>query len=126
MAQFPYLISGGIAGLAIVVIGAAMLIVQNAREDRARIEAAARAARHCGRGRRRLPPADRAAGAQRAERRRVLVLAGTTSYHRLDCTLSEARDEAHVDRPRGGVRPADGALPGVPAAGAGDRGRPLA
>ena len=40
MAQFPYLISGGIAGLAIVVIGAAMLIVQNAREDRARIEAA--------------------------------------------------------------------------------------
>src|SRR3712207_9300042 len=40
MAQFPYLISGGIAGLAIVVIGAAMIIVQSAREDRARIEAA--------------------------------------------------------------------------------------
>ena len=39
MAQFPFLISGGLAGLAIVVIGAAMLIVQNAREDRARLEA---------------------------------------------------------------------------------------
>ena len=26
----------------------------------------------------------------------MLVLAGTTSYHRLDCTISEARDEAHV------------------------------
>src|SRR5687768_2952921 len=39
MAQFPFLISGGVVGLAIVVIGAAMLIVQNAREDRARIEA---------------------------------------------------------------------------------------
>jgi hypothetical protein len=25
-----------------------------------------------------------------------MVLAGTSSYHRLDCTLTEARDEAHV------------------------------
>jgi uncharacterized membrane protein len=39
MSQFPFLISGGIAGLAIVVIGASMLIVQNAREDRTRLEA---------------------------------------------------------------------------------------
>src|SRR4051794_28253726 len=39
VAQFPYLISGGILGLALVVVGAALLVVQGAREDRARLEA---------------------------------------------------------------------------------------
>ena len=93
MAQFPYLISGGIAGMAIIVIGAALLVVQNAREDRARIEAvlervvAAVEAGGSGSGARAGGPVP-GGGA--------LVLAGTASYHRLDCSLSEARDEAHV------------------------------
>lgn len=37
-AQLPWLVSGGILGLALVVFGAAMLIVHNARLDRARLE----------------------------------------------------------------------------------------
>jgi hypothetical protein len=91
MAQFPYLISGGIAGLAIVVIGAAMIVVQSAREDRARIEAALE----------RLSAAIEAGGGsgQRAAAHTSqggFVLAGTTSYHRLDCSLTEAREEAHA------------------------------
>src|SRR5690349_18542276 len=38
-AQLPWLISGGILGLALVVFGTAMIVVQNARSDRARLEA---------------------------------------------------------------------------------------
>ena len=38
-AQLPWLVSGGILGLALVVFGAAMIVVHNARTDRARLEA---------------------------------------------------------------------------------------
>ena len=38
-AQVPYLISGGLAGLCLVVIGAAVVIVQNARADRTALQA---------------------------------------------------------------------------------------
>ncbi|GAB2753142.1 hypothetical protein GCM10027020_01390 [Nocardioides salsibiostraticola] len=92
MAQFPFLISGGVTGIAIVIIGAAMLIIQNAREDRARIEAilervaVAVEASSAASGRGGNAPAHSGA----------MVLAGTTSYHRLDCSLVEAREEAHV------------------------------
>jgi hypothetical protein len=37
-AQFPYLISGGIAGLSLVVIGVGLIIVQNQRSDRALLQ----------------------------------------------------------------------------------------
>lgn len=89
MAQFPYLISGGIAGLAAIVVGAALLVVQNAREDRARLEATLE----------RLILAveqnsatSRAAAAGSAG----TVLAGGASYHQLDCALPAAREEAHL------------------------------
>jgi hypothetical protein len=36
-AQFPYLISGGIGGLALVVIGAALIVVESSRDDRDRL-----------------------------------------------------------------------------------------
>jgi hypothetical protein len=90
MAQFPFLISGGLAGLAIVVIGAAMLIVQNAREDQARLEATLE---------RLITAVEHSAGG--APRRASvsdgsMVLAGLASYHRLDCSLPAAREEAHL------------------------------
>lgn len=37
-AQFPYLISGGIAGLCLVVIGMGLIVVQNQRSDRALLQ----------------------------------------------------------------------------------------
>ena len=37
-AQFPYLISGGIAGLALVVMGVGLIVVQNQRADRAMLQ----------------------------------------------------------------------------------------
>ncbi len=91
MAQFPFLISGGLAGLAIVVIGASMLIVQNAREDRARLEATLE---------RLITAVEHNAGGAAPRRASVsdgsMVLAGLASYHRLDCTLPAAREEAHL------------------------------
>lgn len=93
-AQFPYLISGGIAGLAVVVIGAAMLVVQNQRADRARIEAvlnrlAAAAERQSPTGAAGMPGhAGPGLGGY--------VVAGSASYHTLDCQLPEARTEAHL------------------------------
>lgn len=92
MAQFPFLISGGLAGLAIVVIGGSMLVVQNAREDRARLEAKLdrliTAVEHSSGGQATRRPASVADGS--------MVLAGLTSYHRLDCSLPAAREEAHL------------------------------
>lgn len=41
-AQFPYLISGGLAGLALVVIGVGLIVVQNQRADRAELQATLR------------------------------------------------------------------------------------
>src|SRR3954471_3513707 len=37
--QFPYLISGGIAGLAFVILGAALLVIEAARDERAELQA---------------------------------------------------------------------------------------
>ena len=93
MAQFPYLISGGVTGIAIVVIGAAMLIIQNAREDRARLEAVLERIATAMEGSAAAGPGR---GGSAATHGGAMVLAGSTSYHRLDCGLVEARDEAHV------------------------------
>ena len=40
--QFPYLLSGGVAGLCFVVLGVGMLVVQNQRSDRAALQATLR------------------------------------------------------------------------------------
>lgn len=87
--QFPYLISGGIVGLAIVVVGAAMILVQNHRVDMARLEAAVE---------RVALAVERQAGNDptRAGGTEAYVVAGSESYHRVECSLPEARAEAHL------------------------------
>lgn len=40
--QFPYLLSGGVAGLCFVVVGVGMIVVQNQRADRAALQATLR------------------------------------------------------------------------------------
>lgn len=88
-AQFPYLISGGMVGLGIVVLGAILILVQNQRADMARLEAAmervALAVERQGAG-----ESGGAAGLA------GFVLAGGSSYHVPDCTLPAARAEAHL------------------------------
>lgn len=93
--QFPYLISGAAVGLAVVVVGAAMIVVQNQRTDRARVEAVLE--RLVAAVERQGAPGGGAGGAAAlAGGVGGYVIAGTTSYHQLDCRLHEARDEAHV------------------------------
>lgn len=92
-AQFPYLISGGLAGVAIVIVGAAMIVVQNQRTDRARVEAAlarlgALLERQGSGVAAAVPGVDPGLGAY--------VVAGSTSYHQVGCQLPEAREEAHL------------------------------
>ena len=81
--QFPFLISGGIAGLGLIQIGVGLWIVQSQRTERARLE-------------------ENLAGLNRVLETLVevvgltggaagagsgLVLAGTTAYHRPACPL---------------------------------------
>ena len=89
--QFPYLLSGGIAGLTLVLIGVGMLIVQNQRADRVALQASLDALREAlerGAGSSATPSA--VAGGE------GLVIAGRSSYHRPTCRLVVGRDDATV------------------------------
>jgi hypothetical protein len=87
LGQVPYVISGGLLGMALVVLGAAMLVVQNSREDRASLEAKldllAEAVLEAGGRARPNAPGDLSG----------LVVAGTASYHGPGCRLVDGREE---------------------------------
>jgi len=88
--QFPYLISGGLAGLCLVVIGAALIVAETGREDRdllrAEIEELRKALGAMG-----TPSSNGGAPATRARRGRFV--AGDTTYHLASCRLLEGRDD---------------------------------
>jgi hypothetical protein len=95
--QFPYLISGGIAGLALVVIGAALIIVETSRDEREslrkEIANLREAIAEMGAG-----PAPSTNGRAKAkppvaDARTARFVAGEHSYHRPDCRLLEGRGE---------------------------------
>ncbi len=86
-AQFPYLISGGILGLSLVVLGSSLMIVKAHREDRALLE-------------RKLDEIVDAIGAgglgggSRAPQDLTgLVVAGSASYHNPGCRLVDGRED---------------------------------
>ena len=90
--QMPYLISGGLAGLALVIIGAALLIVQAQRANRAALESSVT---HLSDSIDRLiettsggtTPAVSGGAAESGEG----VVAGPSTYHRPDCRLIEGQ-----------------------------------
>lgn len=87
LAQVPYLISGGLLGLALVVLGAAMLVVQGAREDRVLLEGKLDLLAEAfleGQGRQARADAPRDLSG--------LVVAGTASYHVPGCRLVDGRE----------------------------------
>jgi hypothetical protein len=94
-AQLPYLVSAGATGLGIVVFGSAMVVVQNQRADRARLEALLQqlvaASERQG-----SAPGHAAHGGTAPGGLGGYVVAGEASYHRLDCALPEARTEARL------------------------------
>ena len=109
-AQLPWLISGGGLGLALVIVGAALMVTQAHRVDRARletrIEELAEALRVQGGGSRtasataptgRAPAASRATAVAERTTATVgtagLVVTGATSYHRPECRLAKGRQD---------------------------------
>jgi hypothetical protein len=93
LAQVPYIVSGGLTGLALVVVGAAVLVVHSARQDRALLETKldqlTDAILSATGGTRTALPSD-ASG---------LVVAGSASYHSPDCRLVDGREETHLLTP---------------------------
>jgi hypothetical protein len=86
-AQFPYLLSGGIAGLGLVVLGAILISVDTRREDETRLEQMLAEVRDA-LTRLAPPPEEEALDTGTGPR----VLTGQTSFHRADCPLIEGRD----------------------------------
>ena len=85
--QFPYLISGGLAGLALVVIGVGLMIIQSQRADRVQVEANLVELRNILDRMTGLPASN---GAEASEVN--LVVAGPSAYHRPSCKLVDGRD----------------------------------
>jgi hypothetical protein len=87
--QFPYVISGGLAGLALVVFGTGLLVVSALRAERMHLQDAL----------------ERGAGAAQAAETAQLasgrtggssngsVVIGKTTYHRPDCRLVAGKDD---------------------------------
>jgi hypothetical protein len=88
LGQIPYILSGGLLGIALVILGGAMLIVQGAREDRALLEAKLDLLSEAllegqGRSPKAAAPGDLSG----------LVVAGSASYHVPGCRLVDGREE---------------------------------
>jgi hypothetical protein len=88
-AQLPWLVSGGILGLALVVFGAALLIAHNARADRMQLEA--KLSEILDTLARTVAPT--AADPTPKPRRAGGFVAGASAYHRADCRLVDGRDD---------------------------------
>jgi hypothetical protein len=93
--QFPYLISGGIAGLAFVIIGAALLVIEAARTERAELQATLLELREALEGVGSSSPV----AAVRSVPAGDLVVAGASSYHRQSCRLVGERDDLELLSP---------------------------
>ena len=101
-AQMPYLVSGGFGGLALVVLGSALIVTQSHRNDRASLQATLEDLRETlGR----VAEAEQVVAAvQRTETGSDVVLAGPNAYHRPNCRLVEGQagiTPMNIDAARG-------------------------
>lgn len=84
--QFPYLISGGIAGLALVLVGASLLLIESMRAERAELQATLLDLRDA---------IEHLGGASTAPRTVAAgtVVVGASSFHRPTCRLVDGRED---------------------------------
>lgn len=86
--QFPYLISGGLAGLCLVVIGAALIIAETGREDRERLRAEIEELRAA------IGKSGGSSNGSSGNRGgRGSFVAGDTTYHVPSCRLLQGRGD---------------------------------
>lgn len=83
--QFPYLISGGLGGLALVVFGVGLLLVAQVRAERAKL------AEHLEHLASIIGKAASAVPAEAGTNGRVV--AGRSTYHRPDCRLVKGKED---------------------------------
>ena len=92
--QFPYLISGGIAGLCLVNVGVGLFLAQSQRADRARLEE-----NLAGLTRIIETLVSLNGGVAAAGTGEGLVLAGSTAYHRPACHLVNSQPRLRTMTP---------------------------
>jgi hypothetical protein len=97
--QFPYVISGGIAGLAMVALGAALLVIEAARAERAELQSSIEDLRRAIEGLGTVTSNGQAATTTAVATGSDLVVAGSASYHRPDCRLVSGREQPKLVTP---------------------------
>jgi hypothetical protein len=99
--QIPFLISGGATGLGLIIIGAALIMFEAARRDRAHLEAKLTELTDAIQGRSHgssngshvaAPPVAATAPVPSVTDP-DLVVVGRSSYHRIDCRLVEGKED---------------------------------
>lgn len=125
--QIPYLVSGGIGGVFLAVLGAYFLGTQELRKDSGRLDRLERMVEELHQALLRRPdaPARPAASDATAPNgssgpaKRVAVVDGGELFHRLDCSMVEGKDAAEVSpataRKRG-LRPCPACTPAATSA----------
>ena len=91
--QFPYLVSGGIAGLGLIVLGSALIIAQSLREDRSSLRRSMDDLRAAieGIGGGAVGASAPAPSTAAAGDGGDTVVASTASYHRVTCRIIEGQ-----------------------------------
>lgn len=92
--QFPYLISGGIAGLGLILGGLALALIQEMRRVTGRLEDKIEWMTEILGSR-----VEKAGGPTAVPEDGTVVIAGRTSFHRPDCHLVEGRDDMQAMSP---------------------------
>lgn len=86
--QFPYLLSGGVMGLALVIIGSSLIFLATIRAERELMtDRFDEMIRLLGRNLNRLSVSSNGAGGIKAQ-----VVAGETSFHRAECKVLQGKD----------------------------------
>lgn len=88
--QIPYLISGGAAGLGLVVAGSALLVVRALQRGQRRLGEELSGLRET------MATSTRVAAGGDGRRNGEVVTVGASSYHRADCHLVEGRSDAEA------------------------------
>ena len=108
--QFPYLISGGVAGLGLIIVGAALMVAQSLRNDRVELRASIDELRaavdQLGGGGGGVGGVGTGASSRAATAGSGEVLASQNSYHRPSCRVVEGQVGLTV------MTPADAAASG--------------
>lgn len=117
--QFPFLISGGIAGLGLIQIGVGLWIVQSQRAERSRLELNLAGVERVLETLVEVVALTAGAAGNRFVGEDGLVLAGTSAYHRPTCPLVQDHPRLRTTTPEGacesGLTPCRTCAPQAPA-----------